>query len=130
MRQVLLKSSNLGDAIAEASNEVDFGLRAASVKLLFLVGMVAGSPEDLLLASQLQIEHQVDLSLLMSGLCGPRGDGGSPVRCSEAPLLGRNRSVAIQILDDSNSDAGEQVPEEESKEERKKTYEIEDRGKV
>ena len=84
----------------------------------------------MLLASQLQLEHQVDLSLLMSGLCGPRSDAESPVRCYDAPLLGRNRSVAIQILDDSNSDAGEPAPEEESKEERKKTYEIEDRRKV
>ena len=84
----------------------------------------------MLLASQLQLEHQVDLSLLMSGLCGPIGDGESPFRSSEAPLLGRNRSVAIQILDDSNSDAGEPAPEEESKEERKKTYEIEGRSKV
>ena len=130
MRQTLLKSSNLSAAAADASSEVDSGQREASIKLLFLTGMVDGSPEDLLLASQLQLEHQVDLSLLMGGLCGPRGDDGSPVRCYEAPLLGRSRSVAIQILDDSNSDAGEPAPAEESKEERKKTYGIEGRSKV
>ena len=69
----------------------------------------------------------------MSGLCEPRGDGESPVKCYESPLLAHNRSAAIRVFDDSIVSEAAELPasaEEESKEERKKTYDIEGRGKV
>lgn len=72
LRQIVLEANNLdmtGELSQRAADDIDRELLEPSVKLLFLLGLAAASPEDLLIACRLQLKYKIDLSQYLSSLC-------------------------------------------------------------
>ena len=80
-----------------------------SVKLLFLLGMAAASAEDLLLASRLQLEYKVDLSLYLSSICsqssysGPVSYNYDPTQAKGEKIFELNEGSTNELEEDKNN---------------------------
>ena len=75
------------------------------MKLLLLVGLTTGSAEDLLLASQLQNQSKVDVSLLLNDFCEEKEDYGKVKYSSDANMRG-----SLDLVDRDREDLDQ--PEE------------------